>query len=332
MAFLTPPPAAPQRGDRTTFANRVDAFITWLINFVGELIALVSGLNILAAGGAYAFSYTVDVSSTTDSDPTPGKLRFNAATQNAATSLFLDLFGSDGIDNTAMIDQLDASTSAVKGQIRIVKLGDPTKFLTFDVTARTTATGYRKLTVVSTGGSSASPFAANDSVLVKFTRTGDKGSPGTSQAAKFTDRKAVNVNGGASGSTGAVTVTRTLNTTEYNTAGASLSSNQIVLLAGTYDVWGRAPSYNASSHRALLWNVSTSTVALLGSNAYSGIVGGANTQNDSVFSGRLVLASAQLFEVRHFLSSPTNNSLDLGISSGYGLGEIYTEVTIVKAS
>jgi hypothetical protein len=180
MPLLTPPPTPIiQRGDRATFSNRLDAFITWLINFITEMFALVAGLNTLAAGSAYAIPYTVDLSSTVDADPTSGKLRFNAVNQNAATMLFADLVGADTVDYTTILDQFDASTSIVKGQIRIVKQGDPTKFLAFDVTARTTAAGYRKLTVANTGSSSSNPFAANDSVVVKFTRTGDVGSAGT---------------------------------------------------------------------------------------------------------------------------------------------------------
>jgi hypothetical protein len=179
MALLTPPPTPIiQRGDRTTFANRVDAFITWLITFVSQMLTLVSSLNTLAAGGAYSIPYVIDLSSTVDSDPTAGLLRFNAAIQNAATTIYLDLLGSDGIDYTSIIDIFDASTSAAKGSIRLVKMGDPTKFLTFSVTGRTTATGYRKLTLVNTGGSSASPFAAGDSVVLQFQRNGDKGDLG----------------------------------------------------------------------------------------------------------------------------------------------------------
>jgi hypothetical protein len=180
MSSLTPPPNKPQRGVRATFANQLDAFIAWLINFVTEMAALVSGLNVLASGAAYSIPYTVDLSSTADADPTSGKLRFNTATQNAASTIYLDLLGSDGVDYTSILDQLDASTSSVKGQIRIVKQGDPTKFLTFDVTARTTVTGYRKLSLANTGGSSANPFATTDPVLIKFTRSGDKGDKGDS--------------------------------------------------------------------------------------------------------------------------------------------------------
>jgi hypothetical protein len=47
----TPPPAidpapapAPQRGDRATFSDRVDAFVTWLITAVTQFYAL--GVNV----------------------------------------------------------------------------------------------------------------------------------------------------------------------------------------------------------------------------------------------------------------------------------------------
>jgi hypothetical protein len=325
MALLTLPPAAPQRGDRTTFSSRFDAFITWLVNFVTELIALVSGLNVLAAGGAYAFSYTVDLSSTADADPTLGKLRFNAATQNAATSLFLDLFGADGIDNTALIDQFDTSTSIVKGQVRIVKQGDPTKFLTFDVTARITATGYRKLTVTNTGGSSANPFGPNEAVLIKFTRTGDKGDIGPMpvyQYAKFSEQYASNVNGAA---TGTGTVNRGLNTTDANTiSGASLSSGAIVLPAGTYDFRARAcvsGTVNATS-KTILANT-TDSITYVGSPHR---VFNSAENSDSYVTGRFTIAAPKTFRLQSYVGATAGT---FGSAQTGGV-EIYSEAEFWK--
>ena len=185
MPILTPPPTTPQRGDKSTFSTRLDAFITWIVTFVAQLLSLVSSLNTLAAGSAYAIPYAVDVASTADADPGNGVLRFNTASQNAATVIFTDLLGSDGVDYTGILDQLDASTSLTKGQLSIVKMGDPTKYLTFNVTARTVAAGYRKLAVTNIGGSSASPFVAGDSLVLKFTRAGDKGDTGTAGQSGF---------------------------------------------------------------------------------------------------------------------------------------------------
>jgi hypothetical protein len=138
---------------------------------------MVAALNSLAAGTAYAIPYTFSTT-TTDADPGAGYIRLDNATQNAATTIRADLIGAAGTDWTSVLDTFDASTSAVKGQIRLVKLGDPSKWLAFNVTARATATGYRNLTVANVGYSAASPFADGDSLVMMFTRTGDKGDAG----------------------------------------------------------------------------------------------------------------------------------------------------------
>jgi hypothetical protein len=327
MALLTPPPAAPQRGDSTTFSSRVDAFITWLITFVSQMLALVSSLNALAAGGAYAIPYIVDLSSTADGDPTAGLLRFNSATQNAATTIYLDLLGSDSIDYTSIIDTFDASTNPVKGSIRLVKMGDPTKFLTFSVTARTTATGYRKLTLANTGGSSVSPFAAGDGVVLQFQRAGDKGDPGTlTQVLWVRDEKPAGTQGGSAGA--GQTVQRTLNTVKRNTmTGASLASNQVTLPAGTYRIGFSVPGYNVGNHQAWVYNVTDGTVLVTGTSEYCG---SASTRSGAI-NCEVVLAASKVVEVRHYTYAQ-NLSGGQGMSGGSGQTEVYTDLLIEKVA
>lgn len=125
-------------------------------------------------GGGITFLQTFSTT-TADADPGNGTIRLNNATQNAATQCFVDLLADNGSDLTALLDTLDASTSAVRGQVRITKYDDPTKWLTFNLTARTTASGYRKFTLVNTASSAASPFANGDKVYFEFSRTGDSG-------------------------------------------------------------------------------------------------------------------------------------------------------------
>jgi hypothetical protein len=186
MALLTPPPAAPQRGDRTTFANRVDAFITWLINFVSELVALVSSLNSIAAGGVYAIPYTFGV----DYGSTPGltsgmaqggilAMESSKASQSATAYIFLDIKSIDGRSVVAALDQFDDSTSLVRGQFRIEKAGDPSKWMLFNVIgSNASGTYHRAVPVALVDSSSASPFGAGDPLLLYFQRTGDKGDAG----------------------------------------------------------------------------------------------------------------------------------------------------------
>ena len=132
-----------------------------------------NGIN----GGAITIGYTFDTT-TTDADPGNGKLRLNNATQNTATTIYADLLDSLASDWTTALDTFDDSTNTVKGSIRLVKSGDATKFLTFNVTAVTTATGYRKITIANTASSTSSPFANGDSILLCFDRAGDKGADG----------------------------------------------------------------------------------------------------------------------------------------------------------
>jgi hypothetical protein len=162
----------------SVFNAKAAAFVLAQKAMVPQINSAIANFNAAAAGSAYAIPYTIDLSSTADADPGSGKLRFDSATQNAATTLRLDPLGAGNVDYTAMIDTFDASTSTVKGSIRIVKQGDASKFLMFNVTARTAPSGYRDISVTPVASSAANPFLNGDSVLLFFQRTGDKGAPG----------------------------------------------------------------------------------------------------------------------------------------------------------
>lgn len=172
-------PAPPARTDTPdAFVSKSDAFLAALPNFVSETNATVASMNMLAAGGAYALPYTFSAL-TANSDPGTGVLRLSPSNnQNQCTAIYVDLTGADARDYTSILDAFDASTSAVKGSVRIVKANDPSKFLTFDVTACTTLTGYRYLSISNTGGSAVSPFVTGDSIVMFFQRNGDKGDAG----------------------------------------------------------------------------------------------------------------------------------------------------------
>jgi hypothetical protein len=126
-------------------------------------------------GGAIAIQYTFSTT-TADADPGNGTLRLSNATQNAATTIRADLLDSGASDWTTVLDTLDASSSTVKGQVRLAKFSDQTKWLLFNLTARAAPAGYRNFTVANIGSSSASPFADGDAIIFTFTRTGDQGS------------------------------------------------------------------------------------------------------------------------------------------------------------
>lgn len=135
-----------------------------------SLQTLISALAQTAGG----ISFTLTVSATTtDADPGAGVIRFNNATQSSATTLYVDLSDALGTDITALLDSLDDSSSTVKGQISLTKVGDATKRLLYNITAVTSATGYRKLTVANLAYTTTIPFVAGDTVLFQFVRNGD---------------------------------------------------------------------------------------------------------------------------------------------------------------
>lgn len=164
--------------DQSTFDAAVAQLMTDLPTWGSQVNALTAALNALAAGTAYAIPYTFSTT-TTDADPGAGFLRLSSATQNTSTVIRIDPIGADTIDWSGVIDTFDASTSTSKGQLRIVKLGDPTKWIAGTLTARAAPTGYRNLTIAVTASSSANPFGNNESVILLFTRTGDIGSAGS---------------------------------------------------------------------------------------------------------------------------------------------------------
>lgn len=176
--FLDPSQMPARTQEQQVFDNFMAQFMQNLPTFAAQINSTEAGMNAVAAGGAYAIPYAVDFSSTADGDPGNGKLRFNSATQSAATALYLDVLGFDTADYTGLIDTFDMSNSTIKGTLRLVKLGDPKKFLAFLVMARTTATGYRKLSVTPSVASAANPFAAGDVVLALFTPAGERGLEG----------------------------------------------------------------------------------------------------------------------------------------------------------
>jgi hypothetical protein len=134
--------------------------------------AFVSALAQTGAG--YAIMWTFDAS-TADADPGAGKIRFNNSAQSSTTQLFVDLLDAGGMDWTTVIDSFDDATNAVKGNWSLTKVGEASRRLVGTLSAWTTASGYRKLTVAVTGSSSSNPFANGDPLLFAFVRAGDSG-------------------------------------------------------------------------------------------------------------------------------------------------------------
>ncbi len=90
--------------------------------------------------------------------------------------------------------------------------------------------------------------------------------------------------------------TRDLNTEVSDTAGlAAVSSNQVTLAAGTYEVYVRAPSYLVRQNQARLYNVTDSAVVAYGSSA----CGLEDATTLSFIHAVFTIAAPKVFEVQH---------------------------------
>jgi len=128
--------------------------------------------------GQPCIDYVIDKTGTTNVDPGPGGLRFNAANANEATQLYLDELDRYGTNIAAYLDTFDDSNNTVKGVISIRQASYPEKLLEYSVTGPMSGTGYRALTVQPLVSSGANPFVNGDRVTLGFLRTGDRGIDG----------------------------------------------------------------------------------------------------------------------------------------------------------
>ncbi|WP_458760559.1 discoidin domain-containing protein [Afipia sp. TerB] len=127
-------------------------------------------------GGAVSFTQVFSTS-TSNADPGDGMLRLNNATQSSATVIRTDYLDKDGNSLTDLIGSLTTSTSTVKGQIRLAEVGDPTRWIIFDLTAKSDMTGYFNLTVAHVAHST-NVLRDGEEIGFYFTPKGDVGQQG----------------------------------------------------------------------------------------------------------------------------------------------------------
>ena len=151
-------------------------------------------------GGA-TFDYTFDTS-TTDSDPGQGNLRFNNGTLSSATVMYIDDEDDGGNDIQAFLRTIDDSTSTIKGHVRISNRLNAADFTLFTISGTNTeATGYHKVSVSYVSG--ATSFSTGEDIIVTFARTGTKGDTGATGAQGATGATGAQGATGPSGPTGA---------------------------------------------------------------------------------------------------------------------------------
>lgn len=145
----------------------------------------------LLQGASSGLTYQFDTSTTTNSDPGNGEIRFNNVTVSSVTEIAIDDLTSPGADVSAYVLSWDSATSDVRGTIMVQKSTSQTTFAIFNVTGDSVdESGYTRLAVtyVTHNGT----FVAGDPLLVTFTAagTGTTGPAGSATSYDYETRSA----------------------------------------------------------------------------------------------------------------------------------------------
>ena len=145
------------------------------VAITGGTISGISNISDPGTSLPYTFSTT-----TTDSDPGSGIVRFNNATQNVATEIYIDDEDNSGANVSGVIALLAGGNnpSSVLGYVTIRKEFAPENFITMKITTLTSASGYTKLVGTVEASSGATPFSDTDNLYFSIDVSGDKGDPG----------------------------------------------------------------------------------------------------------------------------------------------------------
>ncbi len=110
--------------------------------------------------------------------------------------------------------------------------------------------------------------------------------------------------------------------------GASLASNQITLLAGTYEVEASAPGFRVNNHKTKLRDTTNSIDLIMGTSEYSDS-GATAPGTRSFVRGRFTLTGTAVLELQHY-SQLTQADTGFGIQTSIvdGSIEVYADIRI----
>jgi hypothetical protein len=256
----------------------------------------------------------------------------NTALSNAAATLTAaQLIGGEFTitPSVARIQTLDTAAniiSALSGSVdnsnftfTIVNLA------AFDVTIATAAGVTLVGNMIVNDGSATFRVRRLNASTVSVTRIESGSTTATSQIMIVRDEKSNGTDGGTF--TSGAWRTRDLNDVLINTiTGASLASDRITLPAGIYKIAANASAFDVNSNVAKIANITDSSDEVIGSTEKTS---GTNNTGKSFIVGVINITSTKVFEIQHRCQS-TKSTNGFGLSSSFGVVEIYTAVSIEK--
>lgn len=313
------PTPGPQRGDESTFDDRMDASIRWFEVSPAQYVAMGDNVH---NNATEAFNSAASALLSKNAAATS---ETNAAS-SAATALNAPGTSATSITSLSIGVGVKSFTLAQAGKLFV-----PGQWLMF---ADTSAPGTNWMTGPILTFNSGTGVGTMDANRIQGSGTISAWTVSLSPPAPVIAPQIIKVKDLKSSGTGAgtavsadITQTRVLNTTESNTIpGASLSSNSIILPAGTYDARVRAPCGAAGAqHKVFLYNSTDSVYTLLGMSELG--------PSTSEAFGRFTIAAQKTFTIRHWTTTLGGGaSSGLGNPSGSGQFEIYAEAEFIKVT
>ena len=129
---ITALPPAPSRSDSPAdFVAKADAFVAALATLRSEINSTADAINaaVGAATAGMAMSLPMAWSATVydgSTDPGSTNVRFNNAAAASTTVIAIDDVDRNSVDWSAVVNTWAASTSTIKGQLRIASVATPT--------------------------------------------------------------------------------------------------------------------------------------------------------------------------------------------------------------
>ncbi len=197
-------------------------------------------------------------------------------------------------------------------------------------TVQTDGTTYFYHLDATSGAAESSP-----DVIIPDTNAGTKrwilqsmsGVAGGVEYIRLWDSKSNGTNGG--GTTSGVWGKRDITEDQDEGDNCTVTASVIVLAAGTYECFIRAPAFRVYNHAIRLYNTSDTATVLMGSTAYCHI--SYQIQTDSVINSRFTIGAAKNLEIQH-RTNYTRATTGYGGATSYGETEIYTVAEFWKIS